>query len=155
LTKPSESRLSFARRAQSAVGKSLCGPKRWRQPFSPRVRGSAVPVSEDGWMNWSKEQLDERIGDVLVDAYGDAEQLGSFACVLDDLLDKPVAASVVGEPVELLSVWEDGIGAGLRAKVRRAGRTWEVVLLDVILHLNWPRTDLTVAAYRKWTKGLG
>ncbi len=73
-------------------------------------------------MNWSKKQLEDRIGDVLVDANGDAEQLGPFASVLDDLLDKPVAVSVVGEPVELLSVWEDGIGAGLRAKVRRARR---------------------------------
>lgn len=36
-------------------------------------------------MLWS-EELDRRIEEVTVDAFGEAEQLGAFACVLDELL---------------------------------------------------------------------
>ena len=71
-------------------------------------------MSEDCLVNWSEEQLEARLDEVVVDAYGDYEQLGSFGCVLEELLERPVAASVIGEPVELISVREEGLG--LRAQ---------------------------------------
>jgi hypothetical protein len=105
-------------------------------------------------VNWSKQQVEARIDDVLVDAYGDDEQLGSFACVLEELLERPVDALVMGEPVKLVSVREEGLG--LRAKVRRAGRIWDLCLLDVSMGDDVdPDLDLTVAAYRCWVRGLG
>jgi hypothetical protein len=113
----------------------------------------AEVARDNHWMKWSKQQRDERIEEVIVDAYGDAEQLGSFACVLDEMLDRPVAASVLGEPVELVAVSEDGDRLGLRAKCRRGGRTWHVALFDVTLGPDVdPDLDLTVAAYRQWLK---
>lgn len=105
-------------------------------------------------MNWSTQQIDARADEVLVDAYGDCEQLGSFACVLEELLARPVAASVMSEEVELVSVRQEGLG--LRAKVRRAGRTWELSLLDLSFGSDIdPDLDLTLEAYRRWARGLG
>ena len=105
-------------------------------------------------MNWSTQEVEARADEVLVDAYGDYEQLGSFACVLEELLEHPVAASVIGEHVKLVSVREEGLG--LRAKVRRGGRTWDVSLLDLSFGSDIdPDLDLTLEAYRRWARGLG
>ncbi len=102
-------------------------------------------------MRWSRAQLASRIEEIVVDAYGDDEQLGSFECVLDELLPQPAPATVIGEPVELVSVRADGGPLGLRARCRRNGRTIEVALVDVTLS---PAADrelaLTIAAYRQW-----
>ena len=86
-----------------------------------------------------------------MDAYGDDEQLGSFECVLDELLDQPVPAIVIGEPVELISVRADGARLGLRARCRRNGRLVDVGLVDVVLAPDVDRElALTIAAYRRW-----
>jgi hypothetical protein len=104
-------------------------------------------------VNWSTRQVAARADEVLVDAYGDYEQLGSFACVLEELLARPVAASVIGEQVELVSVREEGLS--LRAKVRRAGRTWDLSLLDLGVGSDIdPDLDLTLEAYRRWAQGM-
>ena len=102
------------------------------------------------------QELDARLDEVLVDAYGDAEQLGSFACVLDELVDGGVPASVLGEPVEVVAVSDEGLMLGLRAKCRRRDATWEVAFVDVDLASGVERElDLTVAAYKRWARGRG
>jgi hypothetical protein len=104
-------------------------------------------------VNWSTQQVEARADEVLVDAYGDYEQLGSFASVLDELLARPVAAFVLGEEVKLISV--RAVGLSLRAKVRRAGRTWDVSLLDLSFGSDIdPDLDLTLEAYCRWARGL-
>ena len=102
-------------------------------------------------MGWSTRTLDNRIKEVLVDAYGEDEQLGAFACVMDNLLDEPAAATIVGEAVELMSVHDGGQLLGLRATCQRTGRTWEVALVDVELRKPVDaELGVTVAAYRRW-----
>ena len=44
---------------------------------------------------WPDGELDELVEDVLVDAYGDSEQLGAFECVFAEA-GLPVAAVAVG-----------------------------------------------------------
>ena len=44
---------------------------------------------------WADGELDALLEDVLIDAYGDGEQLGSFECVFADA-GLPVAAEVSG-----------------------------------------------------------
>ena len=47
-------------------------------------------------------------------------------------------------------------GPTLRAKVRRAGRNWDVSLLDLSFGPEVdPDLDLTIEAYRRWARGLG
>lgn len=95
-------------------------------------------------MNWSTLQVEARADEVLVDADGDYEQLRSFSCVLEELLTRRGAASVMGEQVQLVSVRPEGLS--LRAKVCRAGRTWDRSLLDLsarygLIVLNRDTTD--------------
>ncbi|MGH2488431.1 MAG: hypothetical protein ACRDFR_02265, partial [Candidatus Limnocylindria bacterium] len=80
---------------------------------------------------WSGSELEGRTEEVTVDAFGEDEQLGAFACVLDDLLEDPAPASVLREAVELLGVRAGGRVLGLRARCRRQGWVWEVALVDV------------------------
>ena len=102
-------------------------------------------------MSWSDSELDARIEDVIVDAYGDAEQLGSFACALDQLLDVQVNATVMGEPAQLLGIDEGGPHLGLRATVRRSTGTWDVAVVDIAVEsASSPELALTLAAYRRW-----
>lgn len=97
----------------------------------PRIPDCHALVGQDQGVSWSDSELDARIEDVIVDAYGDAEQLGSFACVLDELLDVPVNATVMGEPAQLLGIDDGGPYLGLRATVRRSTGTWAVAAVDV------------------------
>lgn len=56
---------------------------------------------------WPEGELDELIEEVLVDAYGDSEQLGAFECVFADA-GLPVAAVAVGMACSLDEVEFDG-----------------------------------------------
>lgn len=102
-------------------------------------------------MSWSDTELDDRINDVIVDAYGDYEQLSEFACVLDELLDAPACATVMGQPVEMTAVEDGGPRVGLRATVKSTTGTWTVALVDLTVDaVSHPEVAMTVAAYRRW-----
>ncbi len=101
-------------------------------------------------MSWSDAELDDRIEEIIVDAYGDDEQLSSFACVLDELLDAPAGATTMGQPVELTAVEDGGARVGLRATVRSSTGTWTVALVDITVDPVAHPEVATVAAYRRW-----
>ena len=102
-------------------------------------------------MSWSDAELDERIEEIIVDAYGDYEQLASFACVLDQLLDVTVGATAMGEAVQLMAVEDGGSRLGLRAAVKRSTGTWTVALVDITVDpVSHPEVAMTIAAYRRW-----
>lgn len=108
-------------------------------------------LRHDREVGWSEDELRARIEEVIVDAYGDDEQLESFACVLDELLERPVPATVLGAPVEVLSVQTGGYRQGLRARCRRGGQPWAVTLVDVTFGPDVEsELALTLAAYRRW-----
>lgn len=99
----------------------------------------------------SHTELDRPIEEITVDAYGEDEQLGSFACVLDELLDPPVVATVVGSRSSLLSVEDGGPHPGLRATYRRERTTGTVALVDVVVD-EGAEAQLAggLMAYRRW-----
>ncbi len=102
-------------------------------------------------MEWSDAELDDRIEDIIVDAYGDYEQLASFAYVLDEVLDVTVGATAMGEAVQLMAVEDAGSHLGLRATVRRSTGTWTVALVDITVDpVSHPEVAMTIAAYRRW-----
>lgn len=87
-------------------------------------RGSTTGPDQGGMIErvaWSGSELEGRTEEVTVDAFGEDEQLGAFACVLDDLLEDPAPASVLSEAVELLGVRAGGRFLGLRARCRPQG----------------------------------
>jgi Calcium binding len=101
-------------------------------------------------MTAGRRDLDALIEEITVDCYGDEEELTGFLAYLEDALERPVEATVVGVPVTIVGV--DCPAGGLRglvARCRRDGADYEVSLLDVVL----PRgSELAriLAAYRYW-----
>ena len=117
----------------------------------PRIHDRHALVGQDQGVSWSDSALDARIEDVIVDAYGDAAQLGSFACVLDELLDVPVNATVMGRAG--LTAWHRRWWPTSRASRHgeRSTGTWAVAVVDIAVEsASSPELALTLAAYRRW-----
>ena len=98
------------------------------------------------------DSIDDLIEEIIVDAYGEHEQLWSFRQVFEDDARFPFRGRVVGVDVDVTSVDFDGDERrGLVAVCRRAGEVHKVSLLEVApvgpLRL---RTRQLVNAYRRW-----
>src|SRR4030042_69157 len=67
-------------------------------------------------------ERDGLIEEIIVDAYGDDEQLWAFRQAFEDNVVVPAEAFVIGEPVTVLTIDYDGNKRrGLTAKCRREG----------------------------------
>jgi hypothetical protein len=96
--------------------------------------------------------LDGLIAEITVDCYDEDEQLIAFENAFDDAASLPCPGTVVGEDVELLSVSTTINNRELIATRQRAGRRYEIALLDVDIHAG-PATSRLLAAYRRWLGG--
>jgi hypothetical protein len=68
----------------------------------------------------SEAELNDLIEHIVVDAYGDDEQLWAFRQVMEDEIRLPADAFVVGEPVTVLQIDYDGNERrGLTVRCRR------------------------------------
>ena len=98
----------------------------------------------------SNEELDALIDEIIVDAYGDDEQLSRFRQVFEDELALPREAFVIGEPVTVLAIEYENERRGLTARIRREdGAEHQIAACDLF----FPRGGTAaryVAAYRKW-----
>ncbi|MGH2781106.1 MAG: hypothetical protein ACRDLA_06765 [Thermoleophilaceae bacterium] len=81
----------------------------------------------------TRDELDRLIEDITVDCYNEDEQLTGFLTAIEDKLTSPLAAMVVGTPVEVLAIAHDAkaggplllndgaIGRRVRGRARRYG----------------------------------
>ena len=95
--------------------------------------------------------LDRLIEEIIVDAYGDDEQLWAFRQAFEDNIILPAEALLIGEPVSVVEIDYDGNERrGLTAKCRREdGSVYEVAASEVV----FPEASIAayhIAAYRKW-----
>ncbi|MGI8807092.1 MAG: hypothetical protein ACR2KK_04505 [Acidimicrobiales bacterium] len=99
------------------------------------------------------DRIDDLIEEIIVDAYGEHEQLWSFRQVFEDEARFPLRGQVVGVEVEVTSVDFDGDERrGLIAVCRRAGEVHTVALLDMTPSGPLPlRTRQLLDAYRRWS----
>lgn len=98
------------------------------------------------------DDIDAVIEEILVDAYGEDEQLWAFRQFFEDEAVFPFPAEVVGSSVEVVGVdYEGEERRGLVARCRRDGGDWTVALLDVVPGRMTERTAALVAAYRRWS----
>jgi len=100
------------------------------------------------------DEIDALIAEIVVDAYGDDEQLWSFRQWFEDSATLPFRATVVGAGVEVLAIDYDGDDRrGLVARCMRDGQKHLVSLLDITPTGSVPTdTARLLAAYRRWAK---
>jgi hypothetical protein len=99
----------------------------------------------------SNGELDALIDEIIVDAEGDDEQLWALRQGLEDELELPQEAFVIGEAVTVLSIdYEGNERRGLTARCRREeGTEYQVAACDLF----FPRGTMAarcIAAYRRW-----
>ncbi|MGH7752772.1 MAG: hypothetical protein ACREN5_08145, partial [Gemmatimonadales bacterium] len=98
------------------------------------------------------DDLDDLIEEVIVDAYGEDEQLSAFRQAFEEDGRFPFPATVVGAAIDVTTVdYEGDERRGLLALCRRDGKTHRVPLLDVVPAGPLPlATARLLAAYRRW-----
>ncbi|MGQ0433134.1 MAG: hypothetical protein ACT452_12090 [Microthrixaceae bacterium] len=99
------------------------------------------------------DAIDELIEEVIVDAYGEYEQLSSFCQAFEDGARFPFRGRVVGVEVEITAVDSDGDERhGLVAVCCRGDEHHTVSLLDVTATGPLPlNTRQLLDAYRRWS----
>jgi hypothetical protein len=95
--------------------------------------------------------LDALIDEIIVDAYGDDEQLEAFRQALEDEASLPVDGVVSGAPVTVISFDYNGDERrGLTAQCRRESGSKHTVAVAELENSSNEKLARYVAAYRKW-----
>ena len=96
-------------------------------------------------------ELNDLIEQIVVDAYGDDEQLWAFRQVMEDDLALPDDAIVMGEPVTVLGIDYDGNERrGLTALIRREDGSEHCLAASEVTFSEGAKGADYVAAYRMW-----
>jgi len=98
------------------------------------------------------DEIEALIAEIVVDAYGDDEQLWSSRQWFEDSATLPFRATVVGAEVDVLAIEYDGDDRrGLVARCQRDDQRHLVSLLDITPTGSVPSdTARLLAAYRRW-----
>lgn len=95
--------------------------------------------------------LDKMIEEIVVDAYGDDEQLWAFRQAFEDDVELPADGFVIGEPVLVIAVEYDGNARrGLTARCRREDGSEYVVAVSEVVFPQASAGAWHIAAYRRW-----
>jgi hypothetical protein len=96
-------------------------------------------------------ELNGMIDEIIVDAYGDDEQLWAFRQAFEDKVVVPAEAFVVGEPVTVLTIDYDGNKRrGLTARCRREEGSEQVIAACDLIFPEGSAAARYMAAYRTW-----
>jgi len=94
---------------------------------------------------------EELVDEIVVDAYGDDEQLWAFRQAFEDEVGLPAEARAVGEQVTVLAIDYDGNERrGLTAKCRREDRSEYLIAACDLAFPEGSTAARYVAAYRTW-----
>lgn len=103
-------------------------------------------------MNMSKVDLQQLIEKAIIDCYDEYEQRACFYTMLEDNLEFPFEATVVGEKVKVTGV-DQQTDELIVAVCKRKGKTYTIDLLS----LNYDPKQVTgsewIEAYREWSRG--
>ena len=100
----------------------------------------------------SDEELGTLVKQATVDAYGDDEQLGGFAVMIEDNLEVPFDTTVLGVAVTVQKVTQTE--SGIVADCVRDGHHQAISVLDLPLPEPPPKGAQWIAAYRHWAGGM-
>src|SRR3972149_5310630 len=96
-------------------------------------------------------ELDRLMDEIIVDVYGDDEQLWAFRQAFEDNVAMPAEAFVVGEPVTVMTIdYEGNERRGLTARGRREEGSEQVIAACDLIFPEESVAARYMAAYRKW-----
>jgi hypothetical protein len=121
-------------------------------PAPSGLHGQRSPRTLSLMPELSDEELDALVEEATVDAYGDDEQLGGFAVMIEDNLELPFETTVLGVTVTVQKVTQTE--SGIVADCVRDGHHQAISLLDLPLPEPPPKGAQWIAAYRHWTGGM-
>ena len=95
--------------------------------------------------------MERLIAEITTDAHGDDEQLWAFHQALEDGVDLPCDAFVIGEPVSVVAFDYDGNQRrGIVVRCRREDGSEHVVAASEVVLAPRSSGGHLLAAYRKW-----
>lgn len=99
------------------------------------------------------EAIDEARENACTDAYGDYEQHTGFMTALEELLNFPFSAKVLGDVVSVVAMqWPKDSEFGLDLVFERNGGKQRIDARSVELLPPLPDGHLTLAAYLQWRR---
>lgn len=112
---------------------------------APVKRKKAPPAAQ-------KARWEAMIAEATVDCYGEYEEFAGMLATLENRLEFPFAARVLGETAEVIELDENASSErrGVVARVRKGGRQHTVALADVEAVEKDSDTAEWLAAYRYW-----
>lgn len=94
-------------------------------------------------------ELDMLIDEITIDCHDEDEQLMGFENAFDEHAHLPRPGTVLGEPVEVISIGPCNGRRELIATCHHAGKRHDIALLDVNIDAD-PALSRLIAAYRRW-----
>ena len=95
--------------------------------------------------------LDELIDEIIVDAYGEDEQLWAFRQAIEDEVSLPAGGFVIGQPVFVVEIdYEGNKRRGLTAKCRWEDGSEHIIAASDMMFPEGFYGARYLAAYRKW-----
>lgn len=128
----------------------LVALERRRELFS-NPRGECPTRTLFLMLGLADEELDALVEEATVDAYGDEEQLGGFAVMIEDNLELPFETTVLGMTVTVQKIIQTD--SGIVADCVRDGHHQAISVLDLLLPEPPPEGAKWIAAYRHWAAG--
>ncbi|MEP7270907.1 MAG: calcium-binding protein [Acidobacteriota bacterium] len=97
----------------------------------------------------------ELIEEAIADCYGDDEQHGGLLTMIEENVDLPFSAKVIGEAVEVVAFAWPEEGHGLYAVCQRGGKRHRIDVNSLEWVKPYPKGFEWIEAYLLWRKGMG
>jgi hypothetical protein len=102
--------------------------------------------------SFNKAKLEKLIGEAVVNAYGEDEQVGGFLSMMEEHLALPFSANILGVDVVVKKL-DMTRSARIVAICRRDKIRQKIEILDLPLPTPAPNDAEWIAAYRHWRRG--
>jgi hypothetical protein len=98
-------------------------------------------------------EVNEAMDEACVDAYGEDEQHSGLLTMIEDEVEFPFPAMVLGEEVEVVDIeWPQDDPFGLDLVCQRGGKRYPIEARSVELLAPFPEGHLYLAAYLAWKR---
>jgi hypothetical protein len=103
-----------------------------------------------------EDEVKEAMVEACVDAHGEYEQHTGLLTMIQDQVEFPFRAVVLGEEVDVVDMeWPEDDEFGLNLACEHGGKRYRVEARSVELLPPLPEGHLYIAAYLDWKRGMG